>query len=119
VLIVDDEKDLLSTIEDGLKSYEDRFHVLTAENGKKAVEVLESIQVDLLITDLKMPEMGGLELIAYMTESFPSIPVIVMSAFLTLETREEIESKKSVRFMEKPIDFHELVDAISEGLEYD
>lgn len=56
VLIADDEKALLLSLETGLKVYRDRFEVIFAHNGKEAMEVIKSENVDLLITDLKMPK---------------------------------------------------------------
>lgn len=81
VLIVDDEITFQLTLCDGLKVYDKDFRVLNAENGKKAKEVLDTLPVDLVVTDLKMAEMDGLELLAYMRKNNPYIPVIVMTAF--------------------------------------
>ena len=60
VLIVDDEMPFQLTTPEGLGIYTKDLNVLTAENGKKAVEVMESFKVDLVVTDLNMPEMDGL-----------------------------------------------------------
>ncbi|HDH98197.1 MAG TPA: response regulator, partial [Deltaproteobacteria bacterium] len=67
VLIVDDEKVFLLSLSDGLKSYSDEFNVLIAFNGKEAVKILNSSKIDLVVTDLKMPEMDGFQLLAYLT----------------------------------------------------
>jgi len=85
VLIVDDETPFILSLTTGLKRYSSEYNILTAENGKIAVEILESTPLDLVVTDLRMPEMDGFELLAYMSTNFPSIPVIVMSAFGTQE----------------------------------
>ena len=84
VLIVDDEKSLLLSLKAGFEAYKDRVKVLTAENGKAAIGILESSRLDLIVTDLKMPVMDGLELLAYMSKNFSSIPFIVMTAFGSL-----------------------------------
>jgi YesN/AraC family two-component response regulator len=57
VLIVDDEEQLLLTMQAGFEPYRDRFEVLTARNGKEACALLAATQVNLVVTDLKMPEM--------------------------------------------------------------
>ena len=89
VLIVDDEKSFLLSLVEGLLSFAGDFNTLTAENGKKAVEVLKSANIDLVVTDLKMPEMDGFELLAYMSRNYPDIPVIVMTAYCTPEIKEQ------------------------------
>ncbi|MBW1641960.1 MAG: response regulator, partial [Deltaproteobacteria bacterium] len=55
VLIVDDEEAIRSTVEEALEEYKDWISVLTAENGKQAIEHLNAAKVDLVLTDLKMP----------------------------------------------------------------
>ncbi len=77
ILIVDDEMPVQLTISQGLGIYTKDLNVLTAENGKKAVEVMESFKVDLVVTDLNMSEMDGFELLSYIRKSYPNIPVIV------------------------------------------
>lgn len=80
---------------------------------------MESSPVDLVVTDLRMPEMDGLELLAYMSTNFPSIPAIVMSAFGTQEIKEQIMTMGTLGFLEKPIDFQELANAINDGLNHE
>ena len=60
VLIVDDEMPVQPTISEGLGVYTKDLNLLTAENGKKAMEVMKSFKVDLVVTDLNMSEMDGL-----------------------------------------------------------
>jgi CheY-like chemotaxis protein len=72
VLVVDDEKSFLLSLEEGLRHSAD-FRTITAENGKRAVEALGKNKVDLVVTDLNMPEMDGFQLMAYMLKSCPQI----------------------------------------------
>ncbi len=116
VLIVDDEKTFLQTVSEGLSLYAAEFNVLTAENGKKAVEILNKVRVDIVVTDLKMPEMDGFELLAYINNNFPGIPVIVITAFGTQEIADRLMRSGAVQYLEKPLDFNELADKIFEGL---
>ena len=118
VLIVDDESSLLSGIEAGFAALQDRIRIYTAENGRAAVRILESVPVDLVVTDIKMPQMDGFELLAYMSSRFPEIPVIVMSAYGTPEMEAQFEAMGTLRILEKPIDFNELVNTVQEGLSY-
>jgi CheY-like chemotaxis protein/predicted regulator of Ras-like GTPase activity (Roadblock/LC7/MglB family) len=116
VLIVDDEKSLLLSIRAGFEAYKDRFQLFTAEDGKKAVEILESNSIDLVVTDIRMPEMDGFELLVYMNTRFSSIPVLVMSAYGTREIQGKFESVGIIGFLDKPVDFDDLVKSIDEGL---
>jgi CheY-like chemotaxis protein/predicted regulator of Ras-like GTPase activity (Roadblock/LC7/MglB family) len=116
VLIVDDEKSLLLSIRAGFEQYKDRFQLFTAEDGKKAVKVLESNTIDLVVTDIRMPEMDGFELLVYMNTRFPLIPVLVMSAYGTREIQGKFESIGIIGFLDKPVDFDDLVKGIEEGL---
>ena len=112
VLIVDDERHFLMSLVEGLGTYATEFNTLTAENGSKAAEVLKKSAVDLVVTDLKMPEMDGFELLALMSKEYPGIPAIVMTAYCTPEIKNRLEQTGSFRVLEKPLDFRELVDNI-------
>ena len=81
VLIVDDEETLLLIIESRFEDYKDQFNVLTAPNGKVAIEILESNVIDFVVTDLNMPILDGIELLAYMSAKFPTIPAIAIINF--------------------------------------
>ena len=119
VLIVDDETPFILSLTTGLKTFRSKYNILTAKNGKQAVEIMESAPVDLVVTDLRMPEMDGFELLAYMGTNFPSIPAIVMSAFGTQEIKKQIMTMGTLGFLEKPIDFQELANAINDGLNHE
>lgn len=112
VLIVDDEKSFLLSLLQGLDAYAAEFNTLTAQNGKAAIEVLKRTKIDLLISDIKMPEMDGFGLLAYMSRMHPDIPVIMMSAYCTPEIKSRLKSLGAFTILEKPIDFQEFVDAI-------
>jgi len=119
VLIVDDETPFILSLTAGLKKYSSEYNILTAENGKVAVEILESTPLDLVVTDLRMPEMDGFELLTYMSTNFPSIPTIVMSAFGTQEIKDWLGTIGNLGFLEKPVDFQELANFISDSLKRD
>ena len=119
VLIVDDEKSLILSLKDGLEAYKDQFTVLTAGNGEEAVEIIESSNINLVITDLKMPGMNGLELLSYMSKNFPSLPFMVMTAYGTPKIEMMLKNMNMIKLIEKPLDLEELVQAITECLEDD
>lgn len=117
VLIVDDEPRLLQSLQAGLEACQDQFTVLTAPDGREAVDILEREPVHLVVTDLRMPNMDGFELLAYLTVNLPFIPCIVMTAFATPEIEERLNSTSSSRLLEKPIDFDLLAESILDGLQ--
>ncbi|MCP4694537.1 MAG: response regulator [Desulfobacterales bacterium] len=117
ILIVDDERPLILSLKDGLEAYyADQLSVLIAASGEEAVEIVRSTAVDLLVTDLKMPGMNGLELLEYMKNHFPTVPCIVMTAFNTPEIELKLRKLGPFQAIEKPIGFGELVQSISEIL---
>lgn len=117
VLIVDDDVSLLLSLRDGLRPCEDRFRVLTAENGEKAVEILKISPIDLVMTDLKMPKMTGFELAEYLYSNHPSIPVLVItSSLLTDEIQEKMKNYGVIDFIEKPVELEELTAKIVSNL---
>jgi len=119
VLVVDDEKSFLLSLKDGLDRYRDQFQVHYAENGCQAVKTLSEKAIDLLVTDLKMPEMDGFELLAWLSQNQPQLPVVVMSAFGTPEIEARLSQRDSLQFLHKPLDIETLESAINNGLNAD
>ncbi len=117
VLIVDDEKSFLLSLQDGLQMHADKFSIVTANNGLEAVKLLEESFFDLLITDLEMPEMNGFELLAWVTQKVPQLPVIVMTAFGTPEIESRLAEFEALQYLEKPLDLYTLEKAILTGLD--
>ncbi len=83
LLIVDDEKEIREMLARHFRLND--YTVLLAENGRQAVEVLERERIDILITDLLMPEMSGIELLEYVREESPMIHAIAITGYVTLE----------------------------------
>jgi len=117
ILIVDDEETLLLIIASRFKNCRDRFSVFTARNGKEAVKILETQNINIVITDLKMPEMDGFELLIYMGNNFPSIPVIVNSAYCNPEIQLKIDAIGTIRILDKALDFDLLLEVVMQELE--
>ena len=116
VLIVDDEQELLLSIQTGFE-YNERFQVLTAGNGKEALKVMGDHKIDLVVTDLKMPEMDGVELLAVMSEKFPEVPTIVMTAFGTEVIEQQLVKAGTLSTLDKPLDIDALDEAINKALD--
>lgn len=79
ILIAEDEQVLLDLLKVLLEMIDDEFEVYSANNGREALELINGLDIDLLITDIKMPEMDGLELIREMQNKYPSIKILAMS----------------------------------------
>ena len=121
ILIVDDEKSLLESLKEGLKSYEEKWEIFTALNGKEALQILQQNTIDLVITDLKMPVMDGFELLGEMSKKFPETPVIVMSAYANEETIKSLEKYGIDIFLDKTFDidtFYKKVKSVFESVAY-
>jgi len=116
VLIVDDERTLLYTFSNSLKAYSSDLDILTAENGLQAVDILESGHIDMVVTDLKMPEMDGFQLLIHMKKHYPGIPVIVMTAAGCPEVADRLKALGTVSYLEKPINIKELALKIFQGI---
>ncbi len=119
VLIVDDDEDLLLTLEDGLKKYRDRIEPVFASSGKKAMEILRREKIDLVVSDLKMPEVDGLDLLSFVVQEFPYIPFILITAYGSLPIKLKAESIGAIRYLEKPMSLDQLAEAILEVFDRD
>jgi len=116
ILIVDDENDLRLGLKEFLEQLPDNFNILTGANGREAVDVLASQDIDFILTDVKMPEMDGIELLAHIRANYSAIPVVVMSAFGTPIIKRKLEQLGSLRFLDKPVDFKKLTTLIRDEL---
>jgi CheY-like chemotaxis protein len=117
ILIAEDDKILMKRLVRSFEKKSPEVEVLSAENGKEAIAVLQQGPVDLLITDIQMPEIDGLTLLAYVNEKHPRIPCFVMTAYETPELRQKL-GKDILRFFSKPFDLdkfqQEAVSALSQ-----
>lgn len=112
VLLVDDEEDLLGV---GKSLLEEMGHkVVTADSGALALEILagETFRPDLLLSDIKMPEMDGIELMRKVFESYPDIAVILASGYADITNALSAEESKKIDFLCKPYHYQELLRAI-------
>jgi DNA-binding response OmpR family regulator len=116
VLIVDDEEPFLLSLADGLASSGSHFRVVMATSGEAALELLDRLTVDLVVTDLKMPGMDGLELIRRLRDRHPGLPVMVMTAFKSSQAETALARFLPLAILDKPLDFREFVDAINTAL---
>jgi len=109
---------LLNYLENAFTKYKDKFRVDFAKDGMDAIDVIKSKQISLLVTDLQMPRIDGLGLLAYVQKYHPGIPCIVMSAHGTPAIVENLQSD-ILQFIEKPFTADALAGAIISALEKD
>jgi CheY-like chemotaxis protein len=102
VLIVDDDREMLFDLQEGLCRRDPSLAVLMAGNGIEALESLRSHDVSLVVTDLKMPVMDGQGLLAAIMQSYADIPVIVMTGFGTPEKERQLRADGAAEFLAKP-----------------
>ncbi|HXY53540.1 MAG TPA: response regulator [Nitrospirota bacterium] len=112
ILIVDDEKTFLELLSEGLSSYSKYFNVITADNGKMAIEVLKTFIIDVVVTDLKMPEADGYEIVKYMKQYRPDVPIIIMTAHGDPETEKRLRNMGITQYLEKPLELRGIVREI-------
>lgn len=107
ILIVDDEKNYPPIIAAVLEG--EGYETLTANSGHQAMKILKNSDVDLILADLKMPVMNGIELLEQIKTRDPDLPVIMMTAYGTVEKAVEAMQKGAHNFIQKPFDNEQLV----------
>jgi len=107
VLIVDDEKNYPLILAAVLE--EEGFETMTANSGHEAIEILKNSDVDLVLTDMKMPGMDGIELLENVKAKDPELPVIMMTAYGTVEKAVEAMQKGAYNYIMKPFENDSLV----------
>lgn len=112
VLIVDDDRIWLKAIKKQFESYAEIFSTLTAGDGEEALEVLKSRMISLVVTDLQMPGMDGLTLLAKLSENYPDIPVIIMTAYSTPSSKKRVLDGGAAGYIEKPFVVEDLAEKI-------
>ena len=116
ILIVDDEIDLLQGLERML-AMELNCRVLTADNGIDALKIIRKQPVDVVLTDIRMPEMDGLTLLQTIKDHDPTVSVILMTAYGTIEKAVEAIKIGAYDFIQKPFDEDRLIHLLKKGLE--
>ena len=112
ILLVDDDVELLRLLKEGFAGYAHVLGVLTAGDGLEALECIRRQAVALVVTDLKMPRMDGLELLAAVKEGYPDIPVIVMSGFQASGIESAARRGGAVGFIAKPFRIETLAQQV-------
>lgn len=118
VLIAEDSDMLIMTLQAGFKKYASTFEPVFVKDGLEAIEVLKKQQISLLVTDLQMPRVEGLVLLAYMNQNHPTIPCIVMTATRRPQLKQRLQHDV-LSYIEKPFTPDELAKTIISSLDQD
>ncbi len=115
ILIIDDERSIRNTMKDILEF--EKHTISLAENGREGLEMAVSKPFDLIFSDIKMPEMDGMELLQQLKEKEVDVPVVMISGHGSIETAVESIKKGAFDFIEKPIDLNRLLITVRNALD--
>lgn len=113
VLIVDDDKHTRDGLALALKRH---YNVLLAENGERALKTLESVKADIVLSDMRMPGMPGMELLRTVRKRYPDIPFVLLTAYGSIDLAVEAMREGAYDFLTKPISLDQLDLLLSQAL---
>ncbi|RMD96412.1 MAG: sigma-54-dependent Fis family transcriptional regulator [Deltaproteobacteria bacterium] len=114
ILIVDDEKNIIKSLTTGLRL--EGFSVISAETGEKALDIAAGGQIDLVLLDVRLSGIDGIETLTRLRARFPDLPVVMMSGHGTIRTAVTATQKGAIDFLEKPIAMEKLLLTIRNAL---
>ncbi len=114
ILVVDDELLIRDLLYDFFKEH--GWNISVAENGEKALELLRARDIDLVLTDIKMPEMDGLALSEKVKETNPEMPVVLMTGYPTVDSAISALRMKVSDYVVKPFNINQLYKTIDKLL---
>ncbi|AYE36609.1 transcriptional regulator [Borrelia turcica IST7] len=114
VLVADDEKN----IREGIATYleEEGFFVFTASDGEEAIETIENEKIDVIISDLRMPQLSGEQLLKIVKDKNPNMPFIILTAHGTVDSAVDAMREGAYDFLTKPVDLERLLLIIKRAL---
>ena len=116
VLVVDDDAGHLSVVKTVIKSW--GYDVEGADDGSKAVEKAKERPFDLIVTDVRMAEMSGIEALKVIKQYNPAIPILIMTAYSSVESAVEALKAGAYDYLTKPLDFDVLKLTIERALDH-
>jgi DNA-binding NtrC family response regulator len=114
ILVIDDEKSIRNTLKDILETEE--HEVVTAEDGVKGLEVFPEGNFEVVLCDIKMPEMDGIEVLGKILDLPQDVPVIMISGHGDIDIAVDAIKKGAFDFLEKPLDLNRLLITIRNAL---
>ncbi len=115
ILVVDDESIAVENIAHTLKK--EKYDVMTASNGQEALDLFQSTTFDLVVTDLKMQKMSGIQLLEEVRKKSPETKFIITTGYATVETAVDALKKGAVHYLPKPVKLETLRQTVKEALD--
>lgn len=116
LLFVDDDAEMRELVKDFFQT--EGYRISFAENGKEALRLIDETEYDAVITDLRMPEMDGLDLLHEIRTKEPVLPVILITAFGTIETAVEAIKEGATNFIPKPFKLNTFKTIVDKAIEH-
>jgi two-component system nitrogen regulation response regulator NtrX len=116
ILVVDDEASILQSLE-GILS-DEGFEIVSSESGAEALEKIDELMPDLVLLDIWMPGMDGIETLAKIKEAYPNLQVVMMSGHGSIETAVKATKVGAYDFIEKPLSLEKLLLSVNNALDY-
>ena len=105
---MDDEETLTWSMAKSLSKDKDKYEVIIANNGKEALTLLKSNKIDLVISDIRMPDINGLDLLVKIKKDYPDTKVIIMTAYGSSDVQKEANRRGSLYYVEKPFEISDI-----------
>lgn len=119
VMVVDDEPDVRKLVR--LALTKGGYQVLEAEDGEKAIQTINTgenrLMLDVIICDIRMPRINGMEAIAYFRKEYPRVPLIVLTGFPDTEMAMSLIRQGVADYLVKPVEGDKLRDAVARAME--
>ena len=119
VLVVDDEPDIRKVVRLSLQKA--GYEVIEAENGEKAIEAINQgenrLLLDVVICDIRMPKINGVEAIAYFRANYPRVPLIVLTGFPDTDMATSLLRQGVVDYLVKPVEGEKLREAVGRAMD--
>ncbi len=119
ILVVDDEPDIRKVVRMTLQKA--GYDVLEAENGEKAIDIINTgenrVMLDVVICDIRMPKINGVEAIAYFRKEYPRVPLIVLTGFPDTDMATSLMRDGVVDYLVKPVEGDKLKAAVARAME--
>lgn len=116
ILVIDDERSIRNTLKEILE-YE-KYEVNSASNANEGLEFLKKEAYDLLLLDIKMPEIDGMEALEIVNKNYPELPVVMISGHGNIDTAVKALKMGAYDFIEKPLDLNRLLVTVRNGLSH-
>jgi len=117
VLVVDDEETLTWSMTKTLAKDTGKYELIIANTGADALQILKKGPIDVVVTDIRMPDLDGLDLLSFVREKYPSTKVIIMTAYGSPEVQKEATKRGSYYYLEKPFEISDIRTLILKALD--